>query len=425
MCVLASSVQTATTDSSRPGDSTWKRRSTSTTEAESESQRGSGCREREHRQGRGEGDRGAAARVLGGRLSRAELGVIVSRASWLCAEHSEQTRGPTGQPGPTLKHHTRRRMVLREVTVLLFALGDVYSFCPNGRRPSSSRSVRRHLVSQLDESDADTVDDTFFVQASQLAAKQRLEELKSGADPIAVALSKSGNTSQQQEESAETEEPQQRVGEEKIPQDPFQLGAWKEIQEMREKANGNSSEDDGGSAPSSDTLVLTRTEDGGTTVKREKVLQSSASDHYQFQKDLLETRLLMEQRSRLRQQNKEIEEKIESQERELQNLVSIEEEVEDGDSDSVVGKSEDLANTSIEEEVDNGDSDSPEVGKSKDLVNTSSPSEEGSAKMSSDGKELFEPTREMLDIKQDNVQMGILVLTNGLMALQSVVDKKK
>ena len=45
--------------------------------------------------------------------------------------------------------------------------------------------------------------------------------------------------------------------------------------------------------------------------------------------------------------------------------------------------------------------------------------------MSSDGKELFEPTREMLDIKQDNVQMGILVLTNGLMALQSVVDKKK
>ena len=241
-----------------------------------------------------------------------------------------------------------------------------------------------------------------------------------------MALSKSGNTSQQQEESAETEELQQRVGEEKIPQDPFQLGAWKEIQAMREKANGNSSEDDGDSAPSSDTLVLTRTADGGTTVKCEEVLQSSASDHYQFQKDLLETRLLMDQRSRLRQQNKEIEERIESQERELQNLVSIEEEIDDGDSDSpVVGKSEDLANTSIEEEVDNGDSDSPEVGKSKVLVNTSSSSEEGSAKMSSDGKELFEPTREMLDIKQDNVQMGILVLTNGLMALQSVVDKKK
>ncbi|EJK64343.1 hypothetical protein THAOC_14933, partial [Thalassiosira oceanica] len=240
----------------------------------------------------------------------------------------------------------------------------------------------------------DTVDD-FFVQASQLAAKQRLKELRSGADPIAVALSKCSNTSQTPEESVETEESQQRVGEEKIPQDPFRLGAWKEIQTMREnKANGISSEDGGSSEPSGDKLVLTRTADGGTTVEREEVLQSSVSDQYQSHKDLLETRLLMEQRIRIRQQNEEIEERIETRERETKN------------------------------EVDDGDSDSPVSEKPKDPMKTSFSSKKGIAKLSSDGKELFEPTQEMLDINQENVQKGIVVLTAGLMALQSIVDKE-
>ena len=307
----------------------------------------------------------------------------------LVAVGRERTRRRANSANP----RTTQKMVLREITIL-FALGEVYSFCQNDRKPSTSRrqpSVR-HLVTPLDDLSEDTVDDTFFTKASQLAARKRMEELKNGADPIAVALSKCSNPSQRQEESAETEEPQQLVGEEKIPQDPFQLGAWKEIQEMR---NRKSSEESGSSESSDDKLILTRTAEGGTTVKRE-VPQSSGQ--YHFQKDLLETRLLMEQRSRLRQQNKEIEERIEGWEREMQNLVTI------------------------EDEVDNGDSDSPVVGELEEPVNESSSS--SGAKLSSDGKELFEPTQEMLDMKQENVEMGLMVLTRGLMAIQSIIDKK-
>lgn len=54
------------------------------------------------------------------------------------------------------------------------------------------------------------------------------------------------------------------------------------------------------------------------------------------------------------------------------------------------------------------------------------PSSDNSKRLSSDGKELYEPKQsEPGEVNQDNVDMGLLVLTQGLFALKSIVDKKE
>ena len=54
------------------------------------------------------------------------------------------------------------------------------------------------------------------------------------------------------------------------------------------------------------------------------------------------------------------------------------------------------------------------------------PSSDNSKKLSSDGKELYEPKQSKPgQVNQDNVDMGLLVLTQGLFALKSIVDKKE
>jgi len=55
-----------------------------------------------------------------------------------------------------------------------------------------------------------------------------------------------------------------------------------------------------------------------------------------------------------------------------------------------------------------------------------SSSGEDKPRLSSDGKELYEPKQsEPGKVNQDNVDMGLLVLTQGLFALKSIVDKKE
>ena len=57
---------------------------------------------------------------------------------------------------------------------------------------------------------------------------------------------------------------------------------------------------------------------------------------------------------------------------------------------------------------------------------TPMPSSDNSKRLSSDGKELYEPKQsEPGEVNQDNVDMGLLVLTQGLFALKSIVDKKE
>lgn len=46
------------------------------------------------------------------------------------------------------------------------------------------------------------------------------------------------------------------------------------------------------------------------------------------------------------------------------------------------------------------------------------------SKLSSDGKEIFEPSRSALDMNQENVDMGLLVLTRSFLTLKSILDRK-
>ena len=56
---------------------------------------------------------------------------------------------------------------------------------------------------------------------------------------------------------------------------------------------------------------------------------------------------------------------------------------------------------------------------------SSSPPSNGSKKiLSSDGKELYEPSQSALEMNQENVDMGLLVLTRAMLQLKAIVDKE-
>ena len=56
---------------------------------------------------------------------------------------------------------------------------------------------------------------------------------------------------------------------------------------------------------------------------------------------------------------------------------------------------------------------------------SSPPDSNGSKKLlSSDGKELYEPSQSALEMNQENVDMGLLVLTRAMLQLKAIVDKE-
>ena len=59
------------------------------------------------------------------------------------------------------------------------------------------------------------------------------------------------------------------------------------------------------------------------------------------------------------------------------------------------------------------------------ILSSSPPDSNGSKKLlSSDGKELYEPSQSALEMNQENVDMGLLVLTRAMLQLKAIVDKE-
>lgn len=81
--------------------------------------------------------------------------------------------------------------------------------------------------------------------------------------------------------------------------------------------------------------------------------------------------------------------------------------------------------SSVEEDT-TAEVTSPTSSSDEQIPMPSSSGEESIPRLSSDGKALYEPKQsEPGEVNQDNVDMGLLVLTQGLYALKSIVDKKE
>jgi len=82
--------------------------------------------------------------------------------------------------------------------------------------------------------------------------------------------------------------------------------------------------------------------------------------------------------------------------------------------------------SSVEEDTTAEVTTSPTSSSDEQILMPSSSGEESIPRLSSDGKALYEPKQsEPGEVNQDNVDMGLLVLTQGLFALKSIVDKKE
>ena len=87
---------------------------------------------------------------------------------------------------------------------------------------------------------------------------------------------------------------------------------------------------------------------------------------------------------------------------------------------------EEVPISSVEEDTTAEATTSPTSSSDEQIPMPSSSGEESIPRLSSDGKALYEPKQsEPGEVNQDNVDMGLLVLTQGLYALKSIVDKKE
>ncbi|KAL9186309.1 hypothetical protein ACHAXT_005547 [Thalassiosira profunda] len=266
------------------------------------------------------------------------------------------------------------------------------------RRPPARKSaLAMVLIADRDD------DETFFFRASQLAAQRRKERMREGRDSLAVELSSTsgGATAVKEEEedvkamegdaegaSATEEEtrgeskenpfPSQDV---KVPVDPFQL-RQKQQQEPPVKPRGR---DD-------------------------------------FQRKLLETRLLMEENAKLARKVKELEETNES-------VAESMGEVDQTVMDQVAGKESAPVGSAVSEPITLDDYAALLSGIETKEEEEEKPRQESSAaqsgpRLSSDGKELFEPSPEALAVDKEKVNEGLMTLTRGLLALQSIVNRE-
>ena len=272
---------------------------------------------------------------------------------------------------------------------------------------SIRRRVALHSLSENVVVEED-VDDTFFVQASKKAAQQRIQLLKqeqnssdatggaekddevegdNNADVAAAA------TTTITEEELQQSSPVSPVI--KVPIDPFQEQRSK--QQMKPKPSQTSS--------------------------------------YDFQRKLLEARLIMDKKeANLDVGGKDLGEDVALDSSITEAIISEaitsspaavateekipESKLEVDDSTSVLGGPPSHGALATD-----GVADKESTGAETNGANVPEPQSTTNPRLSSDGKEIFEPSSSSLEMDQENIDMGLLVLTRSMLTLKSILDK--
>lgn len=223
------------------------------------------------------------------------------------------------------------------------------SWSGDNTHPSRSQKiVRKRVVCSLSQH-AIEEDSSFFVRASEWAAKQRMQQLKDKTDNLAVSSSSSIFD---------------------IPQDA--------------PVDGNEIKTAEGD-PGLVTKIEGRQEEGE---KNQPRTQKLATHHCDFQRRLLETRLHMETREKKANAAKRPE----------------------------LG----MANSSSMAIEEAGSAQHLELHPQKTNTSTTT-----SIPLSSDGKQIFEPSPSSLESNEENIGKGILVLIRAYSILNSILDKKR
>jgi len=273
--------------------------------------------------------------------------------------------------------------------------------------PASSythSSIRRRVACSLSQHDEEEEDDSFFIQASQQATQRRMKQLKDGQDPMAISLSSSSSSNTGVvDDDKEVEITEGGVG------------------VMSEKGSHEDEEEEHQSQPSSQEVKIPI----DPFVKRQVPQQISTKPQtsFTFQRKLLETRLLMDEKEKLANASKDLETARESKEADMgtttetvSSSVATEEKIpkssksEDDFATTGTGPNADTTNTSL-------------VSEKEKIPIESQPAT--TPRLSSDGKEIFEPSPSSLTVDPEKVGMGLLVLTRSLLALKSILDKEE
>ena len=227
------------------------------------------------------------------------------------------------------------------------------------KTPLSSQPTPTAKVVEQKEEDDDD-DDTFFLQASQQAAQQRLQQLKDGQSPPAIALSTADVVVDGEDKAAVSTTAKE---EEEVEGDTLKNEITKEVNVEKLLFQSVDIE-----IIEPDTTTSEDTEkDKSNNVDVDALLQSVEEPVEKMPKSGVVTQPLAET-----------------------------------DTATTKLSSADIDDTAAEAE------------------------EEGTTsanKLSSDGKKIFEPSKSALEMNQENVDMGLLVLTRAMLTLQSIVDE--
>ena len=272
------------------------------------------------------------------------------------------------------------------------------------RRRVSLHSLSENVVVEED------VDDTFFVQASKKAAQQRIQLLKQeqnssdatgGAEKDdAVEGNNNADVTAAATATSITEEELQRSSPVspviKVPIDPFQE-TQRSKQQMKPKPSQTSS--------------------------------------YDFQRKLLEARLIMDKKeANLDVGGKDLGEDVALDSSITEAIISEaitsspaavateekipESKLEVDDSTSVLGGPPSYGALATD-----GRAEKESTGAETNGANVPEHQSTTNPRLSSDGKEIFEPSSSSLEMDQENIDMGLLVLTRSMLTLKSILDK--
>lgn len=308
-------------------------------------------------------------------------------------------------------------------------------------------------------------DDTFFFKASQLAAQQRMQQLKDGDDPLAISLA-SATTSlpPQSKEDAVSGVEVESKNEEATNDDATAYEQSPSLDGAPQKI-GSTLSPSGGEEEVKRDMVYQPMADGITAEDAEKVRVARVSGEILLSdgdKSLPEDDATTSTEDAASAPSESIEVEPTAEEAEMKRLARLdaadeaiksskhsnaeetgevatpaptqEEKVPVDPFEQRRKKQETQSGSSTAEDevkvsVIEPESASSPTPSQNDTVEGSSAAietiaEPPQSKLSSDGKEIFEPSRSALDMNQENVDMGLLVLTRSFLTLKSILDRK-
>ena len=150
-------------------------------------------------------------------------------------------------------------------------------------------SIRKRVACSLSQHDEEEEDDSFFIQASQQATQRRMKQLKDGQDPMAISLSSSSSNTGDVDDDKEVEIMEGGMG------------------VILQKRSHEDEEEVQQSQPSSQEVKI----------PIDPFLIAKPQTSFTFQRKLLETRLLMDEKAKLANTSKDLETARESKEADM------------------------------------------------------------------------------------------------------------